>query len=126
MEVLETIEKVFGHNMTKYRDSLGISQDDMAHRLGIPESTYKRWEQGRAMPDSKHRQNLRKAGVPITILFLDPDLTKPSDEQILARITEIFNEKKGPRGELTSLFGRLSEEQAAHFLKMMRIELRIK
>lgn len=93
MEVLETIEKVFGHNIGRFRESLGLSQDEMAHRLEVPESTYKRWEQGRAMPDSKHRHNLQKMGIQITKLFVDPDFTEPSDEQIIAKITEKFGEK---------------------------------
>jgi len=37
-------------NIKKWRDRLGLSQPQMARYIGIPESTYIKWETGRREP----------------------------------------------------------------------------
>ena len=46
----ETISIKFGEHLKDLRKYTHISQKEFAARLGVPESTYANWEQGRREP----------------------------------------------------------------------------
>lgn len=43
----------FGERLKKFRLRSKISQRESARRIGVPESTYREWEYGRAIRDHK-------------------------------------------------------------------------
>lgn len=81
MNLLKNIESVFALKLRGFRGKL--TQAEMAERLGTTLSTYQRWESGKFMPLAETRSELAlKLGVPETALFLDPDLSAPTVEQV--------------------------------------------
>jgi transcriptional regulator with XRE-family HTH domain len=89
---LKTFEDVFGYRLRELRGKL--TQKQLADILDTDPQTVQRWESGKLIPQASTRAYIaEKLKVAETSLFLDPDLTKPSDEQILAKITEKFGEK---------------------------------
>jgi transcriptional regulator with XRE-family HTH domain len=92
MEVLETLEQVFAYNLRILRG--GLTQADMAERLGVPLRTYQKFEAASVIPQAETRRSLAsKLGVPETRLFLDPDLTKPTKEQAFQVLKEALGLK---------------------------------
>jgi len=47
-----------GNRIRAQRRSLGLSQKELAHRLGIDPSTLRRWELGNGEPSAAHRSKL--------------------------------------------------------------------
>ena len=46
------------HEMKKVRQQLKLSQENMAHRLGVAYTTYSRWERGIAKPSPLAREKI--------------------------------------------------------------------
>lgn len=80
MEVLETINEVFSRNLEKFRGNR--TQKDIAKALGMSLKAYNRLENGTLPRSSLFPKLARILGVPETTLFLDPDLSSPTAEQI--------------------------------------------
>jgi len=47
-----------GEKIVTYRKLLGLTQKELAHRLGIDPSTLGRWERGKSKPSKKPLENL--------------------------------------------------------------------
>lgn len=120
MELLKKLEEVFAYRLKELRGDL--IQPAMAERLGVSNATYQRWESGKHFPKEETRALISKnLNISETILFLDPDHTKPTDEQVLARINEVFNrQSSGNNVELNELFDRLKPIDRAHYLAVLR------
>lgn len=87
MYLLRTIREVFAFNVKELRGSR--SQEDVADATGIPWSTYQTYEYGTIPQKHSHLEALAKFhGVPETRFFLDPDLTKPSTNQVIEAVTQ--------------------------------------
>lgn len=50
---METIEKIFSKNLTKYRTSLGLTQIDLAKQINYSDKSISKWERGEGLPDLK-------------------------------------------------------------------------
>lgn len=86
--VLETIDKVLAYNVRKLRGKR--SQAEVAEAAGLPLRTYQRYENGVLPRRRRHLVALAKAfGVSETVLFIDPDLTRPTPQQAIDVLTEL-------------------------------------
>lgn len=64
-----------GERMARTRRGQGLSQLTLAQRAGLPLSTIRKWEQGRAIPSAPRLALLASVlGVPMDDLFTDTDL----------------------------------------------------
>lgn len=87
-------KKAFAANIVKWRHGLGLSQDEMASRLGVKAEALKKWEQGKSFP---HRSSLAKIatfyGRPIAELTMtnppDRDLPPTGDPEVIGTEEEI-------------------------------------
>lgn len=60
-----------------------MTQAETAEMLGIPLRTYVHLEQSTSIPKPETRRQIaERFGVPETALFLDPDLSAPTVEQV--------------------------------------------
>lgn len=50
---METIEKIFSKNLTKYRQSLNLTQADLAKKINYSDKSISKWERGEGLPDLK-------------------------------------------------------------------------
>ena len=51
---MDTIEEIVGDNIRRERETLGLSQADLAQAIKIKPQTVYRWEKGKAWPTSKN------------------------------------------------------------------------
>ena len=92
MEVLKTIKEVFSYNLRRLRGKR--TQEEISAAAGIPYRTYQDMESG-VIPREKwvHLERLaRFHAVPETALFLDPDLTRPTGEQLKSLLREALTD----------------------------------
>lgn len=54
------MDKKFCNNLKSVRKQLGMTQRQVAERLGVVESCYANWEQGRTEPNVEMLRNLGK------------------------------------------------------------------
>lgn len=65
-----------GKNIVKYRKDNGISQLELAKRLGIAKTTLWRWEQGKTVPHGE--EYARLASIVDKDYLVDEDLSEPT------------------------------------------------
>lgn len=78
--MLNTIREVFAHNLRTLRGSRQLKE--VAGAAGIPYRTYQNMENGVIPQEATLQKIALVLGVPQTSLFLDPDLSSPTAEQI--------------------------------------------
>jgi len=54
----DTLSGTLGKRIVAYRRVMGITQKELARRLGVDPSTLRRWETGTGQPSQKHRKRL--------------------------------------------------------------------
>jgi transcriptional regulator with XRE-family HTH domain len=65
---------MFGHELKKIRESLGLTQEQFAPRLGVTTSTLSKWERGEHEPCTQDcRKIAKKLGVSVTVLVKDDE-----------------------------------------------------
>lgn len=63
-------EQTWGRNLRSIRQATGISQSELARRLGVTAATVSQWESGRRAPRDTHRIAIAEFfGVPVDDLF---------------------------------------------------------
>ena len=63
---------MFGHELRKIRESLHLSQEQFAPKLGVTTSTLSKWERGEHEPCMQDcRRIARKLGVSVAVLVKD-------------------------------------------------------
>lgn len=67
----------FSHRVEKRRKSLGVTEKEVAKRLGVPESAYRNWEAGQARPDSDLRSLARALGLSIEQVMTEHQGVRP-------------------------------------------------
>ncbi|GIW41849.1 MAG: hypothetical protein KatS3mg076_2426 [Candidatus Binatia bacterium] len=65
------MEKNMGEFIRKLRARLGLTQEELAHQLGITVGTVNRWENGRFRPSKLGRSTLREFALRHGIPFED-------------------------------------------------------
>lgn len=60
-ESTEADPRTRGARIRAARDRLGITQDDLAHAIGVKPHTVSRWERNAHMPEAKHLPDLARA-----------------------------------------------------------------
>lgn len=84
-----------GERIGRYRKEMGISQEELGHRLGVSRQAVSKWETGRAVPDMENLLALaRLFGVPLPELTdTPPEKTEcPAPEQGAFSETETMPE----------------------------------
>ena len=51
-------DKAFGDNLSKSRKKAGLSQEELAEKMGITRQTISKWETGASVPDVEELQRL--------------------------------------------------------------------
>lgn len=78
--MLNTIREVFAHNLKSLRGKRQLKE--VAAAAGIPYRTYQNMENGVIPQEETLRKIALVLGVSETALFIDPDLSTPTAEQI--------------------------------------------
>ncbi|MBQ7263692.1 MAG: helix-turn-helix domain-containing protein [Synergistaceae bacterium] len=60
-----------GGRIKHYRDQLGLTQEELAHKVGVHVNTIRRWEQGKQSPDARKLASLADAFGTTTAHLLD-------------------------------------------------------
>jgi transcriptional regulator with XRE-family HTH domain len=86
--VLEKNKEIFITNMVNLRESLGLTQAEMASALDVNLKTYQKYEYKRAFPGPGRYHLIEKAlKVSISDLFKDPNEVKP--EQKPSKVSDL-------------------------------------
>lgn len=82
---LKRVPRRVANEIRRYRLQLGLTQREVARRLGIPASTYSAWEHGMTWPSLKQAARLGRA-LDIMVQGLYPELFfgGPKKEQATA------------------------------------------
>lgn len=80
MDTLRTIEEVIAYHLKRLRGD--NTQSDMAELLGLPLRSYQYLEKGSVPRPETRRLIAEKLGISETELFLDPDLSSPTADQV--------------------------------------------
>ena len=56
-------DDAFGQSMLALRTSLGLTQGELAHRLGVSERAVRQWEAGESYPKAEHLQHVMTLAV---------------------------------------------------------------
>ena len=51
-------DKTFGDNLSKSRKKAGLSQEELAEKMGLTRQTISKWETGASVPDVEELQRL--------------------------------------------------------------------
>jgi transcriptional regulator with XRE-family HTH domain len=64
------------------REAFGVSQEDVAKRIGCSHSAYSKWEQGISVPDLRWMISLAKVfGVEVDYFFVKPERPLPKSKR---------------------------------------------
>lgn len=58
---MPTLRKEWGANIIRGRKFMGLSQADLARKLGLTQATVSRWESGTCAPRDKHKVEIASA-----------------------------------------------------------------
>ena len=76
---------IFGKNIQRKRTQLGLTQDELAERLGIGQQSLSRIERGTMAPKFERLQDIASVlHCPVSELFVD-DATKDTDTESIIR-----------------------------------------
>lgn len=100
----------FGDRVAAAREALGMTDADLARRLGIKQKTVQAWEQDTAEPRANRLQML--SGVlNVSLRWLltgeGPGLAAPEEQTMTTDVRELLTELRQVRGELTRNAERL-------------------
>lgn len=96
--------KIMGHRIRQARERLGISQEELAFRIGKTQNAISTYENGNRMPHLSHLPELARAlGVPIAYLFGD---LEPDEEMI-----EMYNRLNPEAKRLALAYIHMLKEQ---------------
>lgn len=86
----EDIKKTFSNNLKKIRKSKGLTQEDLASRIGVKQPSYNRWEAGNIWPEEDTVNKIAQAlDIDQAILFFDESLITP---QVATKVlSDYFN-----------------------------------
>ena len=87
---------MLGDNLKKLRQSHGLSQEEMAQKLGVVRQTVSKWEKGLSVPDSEMLMEIaRRFEIPVSLLLgesSEPEATENDMKSILEKLT-LINEQ---------------------------------
>lgn len=70
----ETIEQYVGTRIHDYRKKIGLTQDELASKVGVPTNTVSRWEKAVYKPKLKDLDTLANCfGVSVSAFFPEPE-----------------------------------------------------
>ncbi len=83
--------KIFGDKLRGHRKNLGMSQDDVAEKIGVSAQAVSKWEKGECLPDCFNLKLLSEVyGISVDILL---ETEAPSDiDRVAARIEQLADE----------------------------------
>lgn len=94
-----------GKRIRKYRKKLGISQKELAKRIGVSNGRVSNWEQGLNRPDADMLPELCHALNVSPSLLLGVKLTKDELSDTEWRIIQAYREKTDLQRAVTILLG---------------------
>ena len=85
-----------GERIGTHRKRMGISQEELGHRMGVSRQAVSKWETGRAVPDMENLLALaRLFGVPVSELTDTP--AESPETEAFSETTEVSEKKKTRR-----------------------------
>lgn len=88
MEAQEVIQENISAKLKNFRLQKGLTQKEVAHRLGVPSSTYRSWEYGAAISGEPYQGLCHVFEVSLTELLGLPS-QESQQQQILQEIQQI-------------------------------------
>ena len=112
----------FGDRVAAAREHVGMTEEDLARRLGIKVDTVRRWEHDLAEPRANKLQML--AGIlNVSLRWLltgeGDELDAPSGDMIGAEVTEILRDMRSLKSEMARAIERMGVLE-----KRLRLALR--
>jgi transcriptional regulator with XRE-family HTH domain len=78
--------------LAEWRESLGLTQQQLGDRLATSDVTVSRWETGKRRPDNNALAAICEAlGIPLTAIYRHPD-TPSADELLAGQPPEVWNQ----------------------------------
>ncbi len=90
----------FHERLRTLRKSKGLTMREMARRVGVPETTYREWEVGRAIQGEPYVRMAKALEVSLTELLTGQ---RPDQAQILSEIEEVEQKLKQLKNQLNAL-----------------------
>ncbi len=94
-----------GNRIRKYRENIGISQKELARRIGVTNSRVSNWEQGVNRPDADILVKLCVALSVSPSELLDVHLSDDDLSEHEWRLVRAYREKDGMRNAVDTLLG---------------------
>ena len=92
---MDLIREILVKNLLDLRKSRGLSQTDIASKIGITSQTYNRWEGGLNWPDTASLEKLADYyGIRSSRFFYDPELDKSEIQQTWVNRPSVKDIKK--------------------------------
>ena len=102
--------KILRHNLKRYRKMAGLTQEEVAQRLGVSPQTVARWEQGARIPSVEHLEELADLyGIDVADFFISP--SEGANDMYIKRILQKLKLLKRLESKKRERVYRLIEEQ---------------
>ena len=86
---------MIGENIKKFREKLGLSQEDLANKIGMHSNTIARWERDEVSPRGTSMWKLAEALNISAASLLTGDINTPTKEQEEKEYVEYIQNNKG-------------------------------
>lgn len=90
----------FHERLRTLRKAKGLTMREMARRVGVPETTYREWEVGRAIQGEPYVRMSEALGVSLTELLTG---NRPEQAQILSEIESVEEGLKQLKSKLNAM-----------------------
>lgn len=101
----------FGDRLAGAREAVGLSQEDLARRLGVKLKTVRNWENDLAEPRANKLQmvaGLLNVSIRWLLTGEGDGLDAPQDDHMPASISELLTELRDVKGQLTRASDRVA------------------
>lgn len=100
MSALSSVATPFHERLRSLRKSRGLTMREMARRVGVPETTYREWEIGRAIQGEPYVRMSEALGVSLTELLTGH---RPEQAHLLGEIEAVEAGLKQLKNKLNAI-----------------------